>query len=475
MSNDISILWFRKDLRLLDNEALLQANKHKSIIPIFIFDYELEEYNKIGKASLWWLENSLKKLNLSLANSLMILEGRCQDVLISLCTRYKIKNVYWNRCYEPDRINLDTKIKIELRKNNINAKSFNSSLLWEPWQVKNKIGGPYKVFTPFYKTGCLQSTSPRKPLSKPKVINFFKVEHDQSVYKFKYNFKKPHWSDKFKKHWSPGENGALERFDHFIKNGSRDYAEGRNFPNKDNVSRISPHIHWGEISPFYIWDISNKFMHGEDKEVFLSEIGWREFSHHLLYHFPKLNKKNLKESFDGFKWTKNHVDFDKWKLGLTGYPIVDAGMRELWDTGYMHNRIRMITASFLVKNLLTHWKHGERWFWDCLLDADFANNSASWQWIAGTGTDAAPFFRIFNPITQAEKFDNNAQYIKKYLPELANIPNKYIFSPWTASSSILAECGVRLGESYPFPIIDYKYSRNRALETYNNFRKNNSQ
>lgn len=473
MSNDVSIIWFRRDLRLYDNLALLEANKHQSILPIFIFDYQLEEYNKIGSASLWWLEKSLVNLNKSLFNSLLVFEGDSKEIILKTCYKYNIKNVYWNRCYEPDRIASDTKIKAELINNNINAVSFNSSLLWEPWTIKNKSGGPYKVFTPFYNVGCLNSVKPRKPINIPKIENYFNINRSRVSYKFKFDFNKSHWSDKFKKYWSPGEKGALKRFDIFIKGGSKDYAIGRNFPIKENVSRLSPHLHWGEISPFYIWEQANKNILEDNKKVFLSEIGWREFAYHLLYNFPTLNKKNLKVNFDNFKWTENLDNFTKWKIGQTGYPMIDAGIRELWETGYMHNRSRMITASFLVKNLLTHWKYGERWFWDCLLDADLANNSASWQWVAGTGTDAAPFFRIFNPMTQAEKFDNDAFYIKKYIPELKSLPNKYIFAPWTAQKDTLSEHNIELGKDYPFPIIDYTYSRNRALSAYNNFRKNN--
>ena len=228
-------------------------------------------------------------------------------------------------------------------------------------------------------------------------------------------------------------------------------------------------MHWGEISPFEIWDQANNKMSGENKEVFLSEIGWREFSYHLLYNFPNLQEENLKNNFNSFPWEEDYILLQKWKKGLTGYPIVDAGMRELWETGYMHNRVRMITSSFLVKNLLQHWKHGKNWFWDCLLDADAASNSASWQWVAGTGTDATPFFRIFNPITQSQKFDENANYIKKYLPELQNLPTKIIFSPFEYDKSVLKNHGVVLGENYPFPIINYSESRKRALNSYTNF------
>lgn len=471
MVKDVSIIWFRKDLRLHDNLAYLEACKHEKILPIFIFDNDLDEYGKIGGASLWWLEQSLHKLKATLSNNLTVVQGNSKSILLKMCTKYDVKNVYWNRCYEPDRIASDTIIKSQLKKNNINAISFNSSLLWEPWEVKNKSGGPYKVFTPFYKKGCLNAAKPRYPFMKVPQSKTIKTNDNEDIYNFKLNSNVSHWSNKFNKYWVPGEKSALNKFDLFIKNGSENYALGRNFPSKNNVSRLSPHLHWGEISPFYIWDIAQKKIFGNNKEVFLSEIAWREFSYSLLFNFPHLNEKNLKTNFNTFEWIDNLDDYNSWKSGKTGYPIVDAGIRELWETGYMHNRSRMITASFLVKNLLTHWKHGERWFWDCLLDADLANNSASWQWIAGTGTDSTPFFRIFNPITQAEKFDSEASYIKKYLPQLRQLPNKYIYSPWTTPKSILTECNLELGKDYPLPIIDYTYSRKRALAAYNTFRK----
>ena len=463
------LVWFRKDLRLYDNPAIDAAKSFHHVYPLFIFDEDIYENRFLGKASIWWLENSLKSLNININNTLKIFRGDSLKIIPKLCEDLKINSVFWNRCYEKDRIAKDTKLKNKLLANNINAKSFNANLLWEPWTIKNKSGNPYKVFTPFYKSGCLEALSPRHPLKKPEKIFFKKVNSNLEEYNFNYSSIKNHWSTKFEKYWQVGENGAKKNFDSFLKNGSKNYSIGRNFPGKENVSRLSPYLHWGEISPFEIWHTANNRMQGENKKIFLSEIGWREFSYHLLYNFPDLKEKNLKDNFDDFPWLENDTLLKKWKKGLTGYPIVDAGMRELWETGYMHNRVRMITSSFLVKNLLQNWKYGKNWFWDCLLDADMASNSASWQWVAGTGTDATPFFRIFNPITQSQKFDENANYIKKYLPELNKLPNKLIFSPFEHDSSVLKNYGVVLGENYPYPIVNYSESRKRALSTYTNF------
>ncbi|MDA9558683.1 DNA photolyase family protein [Alphaproteobacteria bacterium] len=464
--SDTCIFWFRKDLRLDDNPALLKAIKHKNVIPLFIFDPSLKEYAKIGGASLWWLEKSLISLNKQLNGKLRILFGHSNNLIFNICNEKNIKFVYWNRCYEPDRIIADTQIKAKLIDNNIKAESFNASLLWEPWNIKNKSGNFYKVFTPFYNRGCLEADKPRTPLEAVKKNNFIKLERKLTDYKFSYEESKNKWYKKLEKYWNPSESNALSSFEDFLKNSSDEYAEGRNFPSKKNVSRISAYLHWGQISPFRLWHDAKKNMKGLSLETFLSELGWREFSYHLLYYFPDINNKNLKPKFNNLEWNNDNNLLDKWKKGKTGYPIVDAGMRELWQTGYMHNRLRMITASFLIKNLLIHWKFGEQWFWDCLVDADLASNSASWQWVAGTGSDAAPFFRIFNPMTQAQKFDKEGTYIRKFLPEIAKLPNKFIFNPWLADKQTLKDSNVELGINYPLPIIDYTLSRSRALEAF---------
>ena len=460
------ILWFRKDLRLDDNKALVEASKCETILPIFIFDNSLYEYSNIGGASLWWMEKALISLNDQIGKSLNIFEGNSLEILTELCNYHKVKYIFWNRCYEPDRIVADKNIKKTLKDQEVNVKSFNSSLLWEPWTIKNRSGSFYKVFTPFFKKGCLKAEEPRYPLSPPEKANFLKIIPLQRPYKFRFQSTKKKWYTKFENIWNVSERGANKTFSEFLASGIKDYSEGRNFPSKKNVSRISGYLHWGQISPFRVWHEVKKNVANENINTFLTELGWREFSYNLLYHFPNINNKNLKSQFDNLKWNNDKKNLHLWQLGKTGYPIVDAGMRELWQTGYMHNRVRMIVASFLVKNLLIHWKHGEKWFWDCLIDADLANNSASWQWIAGTGSDAAPFFRIFNPIVQAQKFDKEASYIRTYLPEISKLPNKFIFTPWIADKVTLTKINLKLGIDYPLPIIDYSYSRIRALEAF---------
>jgi deoxyribodipyrimidine photo-lyase len=312
----------------------------------------------------------------------------------------------------------------------------------------------------------------KKAYKGPTNINYFPIKYFKSLTIDDLDLLPNHnWKDKITNSWNVGEEAALLRLDNFIEAELDGYKEGRNFPTKKNVSRLSPHLHWGEISPNTVWykikDLSDiGLRHQQDTDTFLSEMGWREFSNSLLYYFPELPKKNLQKKFDKFKWDNNKSKLKSWKMGQTGYPIVDAGMRELWSTGYMHNRLRMIVGSFLVKNLLLHWHEGEKWFWNCLVDADLASNSASWQWIAGCGADAAPYFRIFNPITQGLKFDIDGEYVRKYVPELSKLPNKYLFNPWEASQEILDKANIELGKNYPKPIVDLKTSRQEALSAF---------
>ena len=465
-------MWFRQDLRLMDNPALVAATEHHQLVPIYIFDEENSGDAALGASSKLWLYYSLKALNKQLENKLRFLRGDPKILLIKLLADNNIDSIFWNRCYEPWQINRDSVIKHQLIGKGYNVKSFNGSLLWEPWHVMKKDGTPYKVFTPFYRKGCLNATPPRIPVDAPKLVL---ADKDSLCGINKLNelnlIPKNNWGDKVICNWDVGEEAANKKLNNFLDNGLEGYKEGRNFPSKDNVSKLSTHIHWGEISVNSIWYKSKshsnfKKINELDADQFLTELGWREFSYSLLYNFPNLPSKNLQERFDNFKWLKNSNFLNAWKEGKTGYPIVDAGMRELWQTGYMHNRLRMIVGSFLVKNLLIDWRDGQKWFWESLVDADLASNSAGWQWIAGCGADAAPYFRIFNPITQGQKFDIDGTYTKKYVPELFSLPNKYLFSPWEAPEDILSEAGVKLGIDYPFPIIDLRQSRERALSTF---------
>lgn len=472
MTQKKAIIWFRQDLRLTDNPALSHAvDEGYKIIPLFILDDDSAGDWLHGAASRYWLHHSLKALNQSLDNTLIFRHGDASKIIPELVEATLVEAVFWNRCYEPWRIKRDKVIKEELKNNDIACETFNGSLLWEPWEPLKGDGTPYKVFTPFYRKGCLKHSEPSEPLPAPDNIEYAYHECNKNSLSDLNLLPDIRWDKKMEKHFTPGEQGAKDRLQAFLDEGLVGYKEGRNVPSLPNVSRLSPYLHWGEISPRTVWQEAKSFQaaHGYEKDVdhFCSELGWREFSHSLLYHFPDLPRKALQEKFENFPW--QDVDQDKlkaWQKGRTGFPIVDAGMRELWETGYMHNRMRMIVGSFLVKNMLIHWHHGEEWFWDCLVDADLANNSASWQWIAGCGADAAPYFRIFNPILQSHKFDPNGDYIRRFVPELKDVPNDNIHEPWDAPDGVLRMAGVTLGETYPHRILDLGATRDRALEAY---------
>ena len=466
MKPNLSICWFRQDLRLADNPALLAASKHGQTLPIFIHDIEDPRELAVGEASSWWLHYSLESLNRCLGGKLSIYRGNPLQIIKNLVQRLPIEAVHWNRCYEPWRIAQDKKVKSLLKEKNIQVESHNGSLLWEPWNIKKGDGTPYKVFTPFYRKGCLEAEAPRKPIGPPSNATWVQ-DNEETLPLEKLNLlPKIRWDKKLQPHWKIGEAGAKERLEDFFQEGLPSYKEGRNLPAKPFVSRLSPHLHFGEISPNQVWYAAASQGKTKDIDHFCSELGWREFSHSLLYYNPTLPVDNLQKKFDNFPWSNDLTRLSAWQKGRTGVPMVDAGMRELWQTGFMHNRVRMITGSFLVKNLLLHWHHGERWFWDTLVDADLANNSASWQWIAGCGADAAPYFRIFNPVTQGQKFDPDGDYVRRYIPEIAALPNKFLFSPWDAPEDLLVGLNITLGETYPKPIVDLKTSRNKALEAF---------
>ena len=473
-NEDIIIFWFRQDLRIVDNPGLSKSLKSDKVLPIYILDDTNSNDFAMGAASRWWLHNSLRELNKNLDNKLSLYKGDPLEILESLSSRFNIKGIFWNRCYEPWRIERDKKIKSKFIEKDIIVETFNSALLWEPWEILKSDNTPYKVFTPYYRKGCLMSEAPRKPLSAPNLNTLFEDKENVLQLDDLNLLPRIKWYKEMEKLWEPGEKGAHKKLESFLSDGLLGYKEGRNFPSKKNVSQLSAHMHFGEISPNQVWHRAKlkKDLPRIEKDLdhFLSELGWREFSYNLLFHFPELPRENLQKKFDNFPWIENEILFDKWKKGLTGYPIVDAGMRELWQTGYMHNRVRMIVGSFLVKNLLLHWHKGEEWFWDCLIDADLASNSASWQWVAGSGADAAPYFRIFNPILQGKRFDPDGSYIKKFIPELEQLPSKYLFSPWEAPIEVLSEANIELGSDYPEPIVDLIKSRDRALEAFSTIR-----
>lgn len=464
----VHICWFRQDLRIKDHPALCAAAEAGTVLPIYILDDENAGAHCLGGASRWWLHHSLESLNHSLDGTLRVYRGKADEVIFDLCKQFDIQGVFWNRCYEPWRMERDTHIKNHLRSLGVPTRSFNGSLLWEPWEVLKADETPYKVFTPYFQRGCLaKEDRVRGVLPSPTSLTLAEGSFNHLAVADLQLLSSKSWEQSLGEHWVVGEAAAHQALDVFCDDGGiDDYRKGRDFPARKNVSRLSPHLHWGEISVHQVWHKISQMENDENLEHFKSELGWREFSHCTLYHFPNLPTQNLREKFDRFPWKRDPALLECWQKGQTGYPIVDAGMRELWQTGYMHNRVRMVVASFLVKNLLLDWRDGAAWFWDCLVDADLANNSASWQWVAGCGSDAAPFFRIFSPITQGEKFDSQGAYTRHYVPELMDVPNRYLFRPWEARDEVLAEAGVSLGSDYPRPIVEIGASRDLALEAF---------
>lgn len=459
-----SIFWFRKDLRLSDNPGLTQAAASGRLLPIYIFDDVNPQRNIMGEASKWWAHHSLLSLNKSLDGKLNFYRGDPEKIIFDLIKRYDVRAVYWNRCYEPWRSLRDARIEDRLKKRGVHIESFNGSLLWEPWEVRKGDGTPYKVFTPFYRKGCMAAQPPRQPLKSPKITA---IRDGKAVRLDAFGFLPGiRWDKQLEPHWDVSESGAQKQLSFFLKNGLPGYREGRDFPAREHVSRLSPYLHSGEISPNQVWYAVRRKSGNKDIDHFCSELGWREFSYSLLHYFPALPQANWRKQFDVFPWRDDSEALRCWQRGMTGYPLVDAGMRELWQTGYMHNRVRMVVASFLIKNLLIDWRHGACWFWDCLVDADLANNSASWQWVAGSGADAAPYFRIFNPVSQSEKFDGDGSYTRKYVPEISALPDKYLFAPWKAPEAVLSKAGIVPGKTYPRPVVDAGLSRARALEAF---------
>ncbi|MEZ5492300.1 MAG: deoxyribodipyrimidine photo-lyase [Gammaproteobacteria bacterium] len=470
MSDKTVLLWLRQDLRTRDNPALLAAAAAGRVLPVYIVDESGQDTWPMGEAGRWWLHQSLSDLNGTLHNRLWMFRGDPEVILPELAAEHGAEAVYWNRCYEPWRTARDGRLKKTLQEAGLEVTSSNGSLLWEPWEVLKADDTPYKVFTPYFTKGCRQAAEPRLPLKSPEELSLADCSQPHSRIDDLGLMPARDWYTSLDEAWQPGENGAAERLEKFLSSGLELYKKGRDFPALEAVSRLSPYLHFGEISPNQAWYRVQQEMQARGLEVqgehFQRELGWREFSYSLLYHFPHLPRQNLQKKFDSFPWHDNPDAFHQWCRGMTGYPIIDAGMRELWQTGYMHNRVRMIVASFLVKNLLIHWHRGEDWFWDCLVDADLANNSASWQWVAGCGADAAPYFRIFNPVTQGLKFDPQGEYVRRFVPEIADLPDKYIHDPSSAPAGVLTAAGVVLGKTYPQAMVDLRESRLRALEAF---------
>lgn len=463
-----TIVWFRNDLRLADNPTLTAAARSGApLIALYVLDDINAGEWRMGSASRWWLHYSLEALAGDLAKlgvPLILRGGGTQFVIEELVAATGADAVYWNRLYEPWAMRRDSEIKAQLRAQGVTAESFNGSLLFEPTTLRNKSGAPFRVFTPFWRA-CLAAEPPAPPLPAPKKLKAAPAPPGDALTDWKLLPTKPDWAGGMRAVWRPGEAAAMKRLKEFAGGDIKTYKLARDFMARSGVSRLSPYLHFGEVSARQCWAVINANP-SDGGAAFLREIGWREFCHHLLVVNPDMPTCALDDRFADFPWRDDPAGLKAWRKGETGYPLVDAAMRELWITGYQHNRARMVTASFLVKHLLIPWQEGERWFWDTLLDADLANNSGGWQWVAGCGADAAPYFRVFNPVLQGEKFDPDGAYVRRYVPELARLDARYIHRPWEAPADVLKAAGVTLGKTYPKPIVDHATARERALKAY---------
>ncbi|MEP6899021.1 MAG: deoxyribodipyrimidine photo-lyase, partial [Rhodanobacter sp.] len=434
-----ALVLFRRDLRLADNPALSAAcAAHAQVFPVYVHASDDDGEWTAGAASRWWLHHSLAALETRLHAhhaGLHLRRGDMLQVLQDLVGQTGAEAVYWNRLYEPAAIARDTHIKSALREQGIHVQSHNAALWCEPWQIATQQGEPYRVFTPYWRN-LRQQLAVTEPLPEPALPGWRKLPGGVRLSSLEL-LPRIHWDDGIAAAWQPGERGARELLEIFGDDAVGDYAHARDLPSRHGTSRMSPHLHFGEISPRQIHFELDRLARRVDArrradiEPYLRELGWREFAHHLLFHFPKTPTENFNPRFDRFEWARTHKTLlARWQQGRTGIPLVDAGMRELWHTGWMHNRVRMIVASFLTKNLRQHWHHGARWFWDTLVDADLANNTLGWQWVAGCGADAAPYFRVFNPVTQSKKFDPEGMYLRRWLPELADASTALLHEPW---------------------------------------------
>jgi len=463
------ILWFRQDLRLADNPALCHAiGTGRSIVPVYILDQD-PGADPMGAASLWWLDKSLRELDAALkdrGSRLILRRGDSEAELRRLVDETGAGAVFLNRRFEPGAFARDADIAHGLKAEGVDCKGWNGTLLARPGSVLNGSGQPYKVFTPFLKALLATAVAP-PPVEAPSALAKAPLPESDDIEAWGLHPTRPDWSAGFD--WTPGEAGAEAALSAFLSRGLKSYSVGRDIPAEPATSRLSPHLHFGEINPWRAVEAARTAADAgrvptAEAEKFVAEIGWREFSAHLMHAFPQISDTAFRPEYDAMPWRDDPAGLEAWRRGRTGYPVVDAGMRELWTTGYMHNRVRMIVASFLIKHLLIDWREGERWFRDTLVDADLASNVQNWQWVAGSGADASPYFRIFNPITQGRKFDADGRYARRWVPELRGVPDRWLHSPWTAPPEVLREARVRLGADYPRPIVDHDAARKRALD-----------
>ena len=478
------IVWFRDDLRLSDHGALAAATQcGGSVICLYVFDQQSSALRPPlarppGGAARWWLAQSLRALAKTLETlgaPLVLRRGPAAEVIAMLAREVDAAGVFWNEIVMAPHQAVADDVAAALAEIGIPSRSFPGDLLASPASIRSKEGRGLRVFTPFWQR-VRNLGDPPKPLPTPKNLTPAAPVASEPLDSWQLEPVRPDWAGGLRQTWTPGEASAQSRLAEFLKTRAAGYSGDRDRPDRDGTSNLSPHLRFGEISPRQVWHAA-RFAAAErsattDKiEKFLSELGWREFCRHLLFDVPDLAERNLQSSFDGFPWKADPEALKAWQNGQTGYPIIDAGMRQLWHTGVMHNRVRMVVASFLVKHLLIDWRCGERWFWDTLVDADAGSNPANWQWVAGCGADAAPYFRVFNPILQGEKFDPDGAYVRRWVPELRELPPDLIHQPWSATPLELKSAGVSLGRTYPEPIVDHKAGRERALAAYDKVRK----
>jgi deoxyribodipyrimidine photo-lyase len=469
------IVWFRQDLRLADQPALAAAAaSDRPVLPLFILDEETPGRWRCGGASRWWLHGSLAALAAALGergSRLILRRGPAVPQLLALARETGAAAIAWNRHVEPFWVEAEAELARRLDAAGIAAMAFDGQLLFPAGSVRGKSGGPPRVFTPFWRA-CLARTPPAAPQPAPSSLRPPVTWPETEVLDaWRLTPTRPDWAGGLRETWMPGETAAQARLAAFIAAGLAAYGKQRNTPHVDGTSRLSPHLHWGEISVRQVWHACRLTAEANPEaaagaEAFLRELGWREFCATLLRTHPQLPDEPVQPRFAAFPWQQDEALMRAWTRGRTGYPIVDAGMRQLWHTGWMHNRVRMIVASFLTKHLLQPWQAGEAWFWDTLVDADLANNAGGWQWVAGCGVDAAPYFRIFNPVLQGETFDPAGHYVRRWVPELGRVPSRFIHKPWQAPPLDLAAAGVRLGHDYPLPVIEHGAARRRALAAF---------
>jgi len=467
-------------LRLDDNPALQAALKRGAVLPVYVWAPETENRWLPGAASRWWLHHSLERLAASLEHlrsRLVIIRGDPASALALTARETGAASVLWNRRYEPEEAAVEQRVSRALADAGIRGESFAGSLLFDPDGVRTTQGQPFKVFTPFWRA-CLALVAPPGSLPAPRELPAPDSWPPSLPLGELGLSPRIDWAEGIRDAWAPGEAGAVAALDEFLARSADSYASGRNRPDTRGTSRLSPHLHFGEISPRRVWHDTLRHAGPDDRsgakrgaDEFLRQMGWREFAYHLLRHQPHTPESPLRPEFADFPWREDPGALDAWREGRIGYPFVDAGMRELWTTGWMHNRVRMVVASFLIKDLLIDWREGAKWFWDTLVDADLANNTLGWQWVAGCGADAAPFFRIFNPVLQGEKFDPGGAYVRRWVPELRSLPDRWIHRPWEAPGSVIERAGVVLGKTYPRPIVDHAFARDRALDSLALLRK----